>query len=86
MRRPAPFVFALVLLALGCGGNGSPGEQTEIVVDLDPHDPSILMRPFSAGEIRDEWVPGFRLLMRRTFPEETRIERWTVVSADRDGV
>jgi hypothetical protein len=58
----------------------------EAVVDLDPDDPSILMRPFSAEEIRDEWVPGFRLLMRRTFPEETRIERWTVVSADDEGV
>ena len=86
MRRPAPFVFALALLALGCGGNGDSIEQTEVVVDLDPDDPTILMRPFSGEEIRDEWIPGFRLLMRRTYPEETRIERWTVVSADDDGV
>jgi hypothetical protein len=86
MRRSKPFVFALLLLALGCGGAESPGEQVDAVVDLDPDDPSILMRPFSAEEIRDEWVPGFRLLMRRTFPEETRIERWTVVSADDEGV
>ncbi len=86
MRRHAATGLTLVLLAIGCGGAGSPGEQLEAVVDLDPDDPSILMRPFSAEEIRDEWVPGFRLLMRRSFPEQTLIERWTVVSADNEGV
>jgi hypothetical protein len=86
MRRHAPFVLVLILLAPGCGGGGSPGEQVETVVDLDPDDPSIVMRPFSAEEIREEWVPGFRLLMRRSYAEETRIERWTVVSADDEGV
>ena len=86
MRRHAPFVLALVLLALGCGGGESPPEQVEPVVDLDPNDPSILMRPFTAGEIRDEWVPGFRLLIRLTSPEVILIERWTVVSADDEGV
>jgi len=86
MRRPAPFVLVLILLALGCGGGESPVEQMEPIVDLDPDDPTILMRPFSAEEIRDEWVPGFRLLMRRSYPERTRVERWTVVSADDEGV
>ncbi len=86
MRRHAATGLTLVLLAIGCGGAGSPGEQLEAVVDLDPDDPSILMRPFSAEEIRDEWVPGFRLLMRRSYPERTLIERWTVVSADDEGV
>ena len=86
MRRHASFVLALALLALSCGGGENPGEQAEAVVDLDPHDSTILMRPFSAREIRDEWVPGFRLLMRRSYPERTRIERWTVVSADDEGV
>jgi hypothetical protein len=86
MRRPAPFILVVILLVLGCGGAESPGEQVVAAVDLDPDDPSILMRPFSAEEIRDEWVPGFRLLMRRSFPEQTLIERWTVVSADNEGV
>lgn len=86
MRRPAPFVLVVTLLAFGCGGGESPVEQAEAIVEFDPHDASILERPFSAAEIRDEWVPGFRLLMRRSFPERTRIERWTVVSADREGV
>jgi len=86
MRRQIPIVLAMILVALGCGGGGGPDEQVETVVDLDPEDPSILMRPFSADEIRDEWVPGFRLLMRRSYPERTLIERWTVVSADDEGV
>lgn len=86
MRRPAAIVLALVFLYFGCGGGTDLGEQPEAVVDLDPDDRSILMRPFSAEEIRDEWVPGFRLLMRRSYPERTLIERWTVVSADEEGV
>ena len=87
MRRHATIALTLVLLAIGCdGGGGGLDQQAEAIVDLDPDDPSILMRPFSADEIRDEWIPGFRLLMRRSFPEQTLIERWTVVSADDEGV
>ena len=65
---------------------GEPIAPATTGVDTDPDDASILIRPFSAEEIRDEWVPGFRLLMRRTFPEGTRVERWTVISADDEGV
>lgn len=88
MRHIGQFTLVLLLLAVGCGGGdtSTPTQETLAVVDLDPDDPSILMRPFSAEEIRDEWVPGFRLLMRRSYPERTRIERWTVVSADDAGV
>lgn len=83
MRRAAPVVLIMLLFLPGCG-NGR-GEQPSAVVDLDSDDPSILIRPFSADQIRDEWVPGFRLHMRRTSPEGTRIERWTVLSADSEG-
>jgi hypothetical protein len=86
MRRVAPVVLITLLFIPGCGNGDGLAVRPGAAVDLDPDDPSILMRPFTAEEIRDEWVPGFRLLMRRTFPEETRIERWTVVSADDDGV
>jgi hypothetical protein len=86
MRRAAPAVLIVLLLLPGCGNGNGRDEQPRAVVDLDPHDSSILTRPFSADEIRDEWVPGFRLLMRRTSPEGTRIERWTVLSADDEGV
>jgi hypothetical protein len=85
MRRTTPMTVFLVVSLLGCGkGNGS-AEKQQANVDLDPDDPSIITRPFTAEEIRDEWEPGFRLMIRRSFPEETRIERWTVVSADDEG-
>lgn len=87
----------LTLLAFGCGGE-TPGENdtdgvSEMVspppspggVALDPDDPTILARPFTAEQIRDEWVPGLRLLMRRTTPEGTGVERWTVIDADDEG-
>jgi hypothetical protein len=85
MRRSAPFVLVSILLVFGCGASDSPVEVAHAPEDLDPEDPTILMRPFTAEEIRSEWVPGFRLLMRRSFPEQTRIERWTVVAADDEG-
>jgi hypothetical protein len=88
MRHIGRFTLVLLLLTLGCGGGdtSTPTQEAHAVVDLEPDDPTILMRPFSAEEIREEWVQGFRLLMRRSYPEDTRIERWTVVSADDEGV
>lgn len=86
MRRSAPFILVSILLICGCGGNDRPVEVAHAPADLDPEDPTILKRPFTAEEIRDEWVPGLRLLMRHSFPEDTRIERWTVVAADEEGV
>jgi len=86
MRRAAPVVLIVLLFLPGCENGNGRVEQAEAVVEFDPRDSSILVRPFTDDEIRDEWVPGFRLLMRRSFPEDTRIERWTVVSADHEGV
>ena len=86
MRAPALMVLLLVLSLLGCGNAEPPAEQARVDVDLDPENPSILARPFTAEEIRDEWVPGLRLLMRRSSPEAITIERWTVVAADLEGV
>ncbi len=85
MRRAAPMFVVLFLLTLGCGTGDEPATTAQPGVDLDPDDPTILMRPFTAEEIRDEWVPGLRLLMRRSSPEEIWVERWTVLAADDEG-
>ena len=85
MRHAARPLLIVLWLAAGCGGGEAPSSQPATSADLDPEDPTILERPFTAEEIRAEWVPGFRLLMRRSFPERTRIERWTVVAADDEG-
>ena len=85
MRRAASLALVFLLLTLGCGNGDESATTPHPGADLDPNDPSILMRPFTAEEIRDEWVPGLRLLMRRNSPEEIRVERWTVVAADDEG-
>ncbi len=98
MRSRISVAFVLTLLALGCGGEtpvdeadstGCPEVESPppapVGVELDPDDPTILVRPFTAEQIRDEWVPGLRILMRRTFPEESKVERWTVIAADDEG-
>lgn len=46
----------------------------------------LLPAPFTAKQIRDEWIPGFRLTMRRTSPADEAFERWRVVKADPEGV
>ena len=96
-RHTAEVIAVLFLMTLGCGGgenpssNREPGDDLEIAattassVELEPDDPSLLRRPFTADEIRDEWVEGFRLLIRRTTPEGASVERWTVLSADDEG-
>jgi hypothetical protein len=98
MRTRISVALILTLLALGCGGEtpaGDPTGEASVAVsplpapggaELDPDDPTLLVRPFTAEQIRAEWVPGLRLLMRRTTPEATRIERWTVIAADEEGI
>jgi hypothetical protein len=96
-RTRISFAAIVTLLALGCGRatpadeatRGAPGAAPPPpgpgAVELDRDDPTILVRPFTAEQIRDEWVPGLRLLMRRTTPDGARIERWTVIDADNEG-
>ena len=62
-----------------------PASDSAVTIEVDPEDPTVIIRPFTAEQIRAEWVPGLRLLMRRTSPAETDIERWTVVEADEEG-
>lgn len=90
--------FLIMWLALfGCakgepdnGGlvNGEPGvtaQSTTDAVDTGAEG-GLLERPFTAEQIRDEWAPGLRLLMRRSSPDGQVMERWTVVAADDEGV
>lgn len=41
-----------------------------------------LPTPYTAEQIREEWIPGFTLEMERATPEQETRERWTVIEAD----
>lgn len=95
MRRVAALVplAAAVAMTVGCGvafvehvpaaePTASP-ERLEGVTD--PSDPSRLQTPYTAAEIRDGWVEGLEVVMRRWTPDGTVRERWTVVEADEAG-
>jgi hypothetical protein len=90
--RIATFVLVCALILCGCGGQEAteaPAQdaapQIDHALDLDPDDPTLLTRPFTAEQIREEWIVGFTLTMQRTTPEGENTERWTVVGADTEG-
>jgi hypothetical protein len=85
-------VTIILVLAACAGQPGGPttapaGDDADAVVSAveEPAEAAILERPFTAEQIRAEWTPGLRLLMRRSTPGEVRLERWTVLTADAEG-
>jgi hypothetical protein len=80
--RPYLLALTALLVLTGC----TEPEPVAVEAQLDQDDPSILQRPFTAEQIRDEWVVGFSIDMARRSPERELVERWTVVAADAEGV
>jgi hypothetical protein len=89
--------LSLALAAVACGPGPDPAASTTVprssAAQATPSAPSVmsdgdamLPTPFTAEQIRDEWVEGFRLTMRRWALNGERLERWRVVTADADGV
>lgn len=78
-------VFACVI-GCGSGGEAPPATVDETGPVESAPAPGILEHPFTADQIRDEWVVGLEILIRRWTPEAEAFERWTVVAADADGV
>ncbi len=90
MRRSGLVTIILVLAACAGQPGGpttAPAGDDDAVVGAaeEPAEAAILERPFTAEQIRDEWVAGFSLVMRRSTPGEARLERWTVLAADAEG-
>jgi hypothetical protein len=84
-------VAIVAILAGGCmkppATTEAPGPEAKSApVEIEELQTAILEQPFTADQIRDEWVPGLRLLMRRSSPDGEVLERWTVVDSDDDGV
>jgi hypothetical protein len=57
--------------------NERPAESPEL---------EMLPTPFTAEQLRDEWVPGLRVELHRWTPSDEAFERWRVVAADADSV
>ncbi len=89
MKYLAALAFALLLT--GCDAApptdvAPDGASSPVPAGAPPGAmPELLPRPFTAEQIRDEWVPGLRLVMHTRTPESETWERWTVLSADADG-
>jgi len=78
-----------LMVWVGCGPAPEPEEtigQEQPLIDVGPAEVESLPHPFSADEIREEWIVGFQLKLRRVMQGTESVERWTVVSADPDGV
>ena len=79
-------VGSICALACGAGAETESGQLAEPAPKEAGTVPTILERPFTAEQIRDEWVEGFRLRIRQWTPEAETIEVWTVVRADAESV
>lgn len=88
MRQVGITLLSLVVW-VGCGSAPEPEEavqQQQPLIDVGAAEAGSLPHPFSAEEIRDEWIVGFQLKLRRVMQGTESVERWTVVSADPDAV
>jgi hypothetical protein len=78
--------FLAGVVALGCGVPNEPVRPQDEGAQVKAGDESVILeRPFTAEQIREEWIQGFQLRVRRWTPVEEVIENWTVVYADGDG-
>lgn len=68
--------------AVSAGGARTPASAESPACGASERLPA----PFTAKQIRDEWVPGFRLVMRRASPADEAFELWRVIDADLQGV
>jgi hypothetical protein len=89
MKRSTSTIVLLAAVAVAACGGG-PGTAGDGESEKPPEKPdavaTLLDHPFSAEQIRDEWVVGFTLKVRRWTPDAEAFEAWTVVGADGDGV
>jgi hypothetical protein len=95
MKLPMPLLGILVVAGgIGCsqepGTSAGPSRSAEEspmieTAHRESASSTLLPTPFTADEIRAEWIEGFQLVIGRRSPSEERLERWTVMSADEDG-
>ena len=91
MRRRLAALASLALLALSACDRPAPppvaaAPEASLPAPAPAPPPSeFLEHPFTAEEIRDEWIPGFTLEVQMSSPAGDELQRWTVVGADAEG-
>jgi hypothetical protein len=76
------------LACTGCASESGPTHEQDPVETpaeespLDPEDPTVLRRPFSAEQIRNEWIVGLTLDIAITGSDGVSLQRWTVLEVD----
>jgi hypothetical protein len=96
MRAWSLLVAVTAFAAVACGGQPDEANRPATVDADEKTSPAfleaqgeaaeMLETPFTAEQIRDEWIEGLTVTIRRGSAGETRRERWTVVAADAEGV
>ena len=68
----------MVMVASGCGKEGvaTSEEPRSVATDSSQTTGVWLPTPFTSEQIRDEWIDGFQLTMRRSTVEGEKTERW----------
>jgi len=94
--RKLSAVVILALAGAACGPARDPARSpaavpagavaTPVAPSPDVERVEMLPTPFTAEQIRAEWVEGLRLTMRRWALIGERLERWRVVAADAEAV
>jgi hypothetical protein len=80
---------AMIIAVLsGCSDATEVGSEPPAAepVSVEGPAPAILPTPFTADQIRDEWIRGFELRIRRWTAEAEAFEHWKVIAADDEGV
>ena len=85
--RSKLLLVAAVGCAVGCGGPSGPvtAAKTPVGDGSDTERPGFLATPFTAEQIRGEWIEGLEVKIRRWTPEAEAYELWTVTGADAEG-
>lgn len=74
-------------VALGCGDAEEtvPGQSATTSVEPTTAAPELLEPPFTSQQIREAWVEGLELEIRRVMDGTEVLERWVVTAADSKG-
>lgn len=95
LRPSAGWLCAVLLLLTGGCSEPSPDAspaspppatgEASASPQLDPDDPTLLARPFTAEQIRADWPVGLEIRIENITPDGGSLERWRVLEADEEG-